>query len=142
MFFLYRIHFQIIGTLVEIAMPQNGIYSPGFIALSEAFKNNPHLKILNFNDNTMREKGAVALAEALPHLQKLETLNLGDCLLKTDGAKLIAKALATKHTNLQVISALIIRLNDILCSFRNIWPGDDKNLNQYNISVFFQFIRQ
>lgn len=93
---------QMIGTLVEVSMPQNGIYAPGITALSEAFKNNPHLKILNFNDNTVGKKGAAALARALPCLQNLETLNLGDCLLKTAGAVLIAQALSAKHSNLQV----------------------------------------
>lgn len=83
-------------------MPQNGIYASGITALSEAFRSNPHLKILNLNDNTVGKKGAAALAKALPSLQNLETLNLGDCLLKTNGAVLIAKALASKHSYLQV----------------------------------------
>lgn len=83
-------------------MPQNGIYHKGIKALSEAFKNNPHLKIINLNDNTVRAKGAAALASALPALQNLETLNLGDCLLKTDGALFIAKALTSKHLSLKV----------------------------------------
>lgn len=102
--------FKMIGTLVEVSMPQNGIYAPGITALSEAFKNNPHLKILNFNDNTVGKKGAAALARALPCLQNLETLNLGDCLLKTAGAVLIAQALSAKHSNLQ---NLILEHNEI-----------------------------
>lgn len=91
-----------IGTLVEVSTPQNGIYHKGVSALSDAFKNNPHLKIINLNDNTVREKGAAALASALPALQNLETLNLGDCLLKTKGVLLIAKALTGKHVALKV----------------------------------------
>ena len=84
-------------------MPQNGIYAPGISALSEAFRNNPHLKILNFNDNTVQMEGAAALAKALPSLRNLETLNLGDCLLKTKGAICIANALAYNHTKLEVL---------------------------------------
>lgn len=91
-----------IGTLVEVSMPQNGIYASGISALSEALRNNPHLKTLNLNDNTVQKEGAEALAKALPGLQNLETLNLGDCLLKTRGALCIASALSSNHQKLQV----------------------------------------
>nr|KAG5692184.1 hypothetical protein BaRGS_008730 [Batillaria attramentaria] len=52
-----------IGTLEELAMPQNGINPPGISAL------------------------------VLPQLQALEVINFGDCLLKTEGALALAKAL-------------------------------------------------
>lgn len=54
------------GSLEEIAMPQNGIYHVGITALSEAFKHNPALNHLNLNDNTIGAKGAEAIASALP----------------------------------------------------------------------------
>lgn len=87
----------------EVAMPQNGIYHVGITALSEAFIQNPNLRVLNLNDNTLTIKGALALAAALPNLQKLQEINLGDCLLKTKGAMSIAAALAEGHEELQVI---------------------------------------
>lgn len=62
--------FEKIGTLETVAMPQNGIYHPGISALSDAFKNNPNMKTLNLNDNTIGPKGAESIAEALPYMQK------------------------------------------------------------------------
>lgn len=54
---------QIIGTLEEIHMPQNGINHPGVTALAQAFAINPLLRVINLNDNTFTEKGAVAMAK-------------------------------------------------------------------------------
>lgn len=54
---------QIIGTLEEVHMPQNGINHPGITALAQAFAINSLLKVINLNDNTFTEKGAVAMAE-------------------------------------------------------------------------------
>ena len=62
--------FGLIGTLEEIEMPQNGIYHVGISALSEGFKKNPNMRVLNLNDNTIGPKGAAALAEALELMQK------------------------------------------------------------------------
>lgn len=62
--FFFHLHpFQIIGTLEEVHMPQNGINHPGITALAQAFAINPLLKVINLNDNTFTEKGAVAMAE-------------------------------------------------------------------------------
>lgn len=74
-------------------MPQNGIYHVGITALSEAFKENRGLKVLNLNDNTFGEKGAEAIGKVLVNLQELKQINFGDCLLKTKGALLIAKGI-------------------------------------------------
>ena len=98
--FLFHVE-QTLGTLREVVMPQNGIYHLGVKALSDAFKHNTDLEVLNLNDNTLTRKGAAALSEALPLLLKLRVLNLGDSLLKTKGSILIAEAL-TKHTQLEV----------------------------------------
>lgn len=54
---------QIIGTLEEVHMPQNGINHPGITALAQAFAINSLLRVINLNDNTFTEKGAVAMAE-------------------------------------------------------------------------------
>lgn len=101
--------FQTIGTLEEIAMPQNGIYHIGITALAQAFEHNPELKIINLNDNTVRSKGAASLAVALRKLKKLKRLNLGDCLLKTKGALHIASALE----ELNDITEVILDYNEI-----------------------------
>uniref|UniRef100_A0A2A4K2T7 Uncharacterized protein n=1 Tax=Heliothis virescens TaxID=7102 RepID=A0A2A4K2T7_HELVI len=84
--------FQNMGTLEELAMPQNGIYHVGISALSEAFKHNQQLARLNLNDNTVGAKGAQAIAAALPKLKNLKCINFGDCLLKSKGALALAKA--------------------------------------------------
>ncbi|CAH1123149.1 unnamed protein product [Ceutorhynchus assimilis] len=102
--------FKLIGTLEEVAMPQNGIYHRGITALSEAFRHNTNLQILNLNDNTIGSKGAFSLAKALPTLQKLKEINFGDCLLKTKGALLLANGLDPGHENLE---ELILGFNEI-----------------------------
>ncbi|KAI8431710.1 hypothetical protein MSG28_016179 [Choristoneura fumiferana] len=84
--------FEKMGSLEEVAMPQNGIYHVGITALSEAFKENPQLSCLNLNDNTIGPKGAAAVANALPRLKNLKAINFGDCLLKSTGARTLAKA--------------------------------------------------
>ena len=44
------------GSLVTISMPQNGIRHRGVHALAEAVACNPHLEVLNLNDNTFNKK--------------------------------------------------------------------------------------
>ncbi|KAF8778818.1 ran GTPase-activating protein 1-like [Argiope bruennichi] len=82
-----------LGTLESIAMPQNGIYSPGIKALADAFYANPKLKVINLEDNSLTEKGAQCIADCLPSLHHLQMLNLGDCLVRTGGALALANAL-------------------------------------------------
>lgn len=62
--------FEKVQSLEEIAMPQNGIYHPGILALSESFKVNHNMKILNLNDNTIGPQGADAIAMSLESMQK------------------------------------------------------------------------
>ncbi|KAF2879068.1 hypothetical protein ILUMI_27103 [Ignelater luminosus] len=102
--------FKTIGTLEEIAMPQNGIYHVGISALSDAFMHNTNLQILNLNDNTIGPHGAQAIAKALPILQNLKIINFGDCLLKTKGALSLADALSSSHTELE---ELVLGFNEI-----------------------------
>ncbi|XP_060808141.1 ran GTPase-activating protein 1 [Amyelois transitella] len=93
--------FQEMGTLEEVAMPQNGIYHVGISSLSDAFKKNPGLRSLNLNDNTIGGKGAQAIADALPRLKNLKSINFGDCLLKSKGAKALARAFKDNSVRLE-----------------------------------------
>uniref|UniRef100_A0A8B9KG88 Ran GTPase-activating protein 1 n=1 Tax=Astyanax mexicanus TaxID=7994 RepID=A0A8B9KG88_ASTMX len=85
--------FQLIGTLEEIHMPQNGINHPGVTALANAVQQNPQLRVLNLNDNTFTKKGAIAMAQALKNLRSVQVINFGDCLVRSEGAVAIAEAL-------------------------------------------------
>ncbi|ROT80000.1 hypothetical protein C7M84_001272 [Penaeus vannamei] len=98
---VYAKFFKAVGTLEEVAMPQNGIFHEGIAALADAFSTNNNLRVVNLNDNTFTPKGAQAMADKLPMMQNLEVINFGDCLIKTAGAKMIAKALTSGHKNLR-----------------------------------------
>ncbi|KAK7476958.1 hypothetical protein BaRGS_00031817 [Batillaria attramentaria] len=102
--------FKEIGTLEELAMPQNGINPPGISALVDAIAVNKNLRILNLNDNTFTEVGAREMSKVLPQLQALEVINFGDCLLKTEGALALAKALKLGQKKLK---ELILSGNEI-----------------------------
>ena len=54
---------QAIGTLEELAMPQNGINLPGIRALVDAIAVNTKLRVLNLNDNTFTEAGGHEMAK-------------------------------------------------------------------------------
>ncbi|XP_053496552.1 ran GTPase-activating protein 1b [Ictalurus furcatus] len=85
--------FQLIGSLEEIHMPQNGINHPGITALATAVQHNPSLRVINLNDNTFTKRGAVAMAQALRHLCNVQVINFGDCLVRSEGAIAITAAL-------------------------------------------------
>uniref|UniRef100_A0A4W5L5H3 Ran GTPase-activating protein 1 n=1 Tax=Hucho hucho TaxID=62062 RepID=A0A4W5L5H3_9TELE len=78
--------FQLMGSLEEVHMPQNGINHAGVTALATAMQHNPHLRILNLNDNTFTKRGALAMAQALRHLRTVQVINFGDCLVRSEGA--------------------------------------------------------
>uniref|UniRef100_A0A1A7YQJ9 Ran GTPase-activating protein 1 n=3 Tax=Iconisemion striatum TaxID=60296 RepID=A0A1A7YQJ9_9TELE len=86
--------FQIMGSLEEVHMPQNGINHPGVTALASAMQHNLGLRILNLNDNTFTERGAIAMAQALKHLRSIQVINFGDCLVRPEGAKAIAETVS------------------------------------------------
>lgn len=65
---LSYISLQKIGTLEELALPQNGITSKGVEALATCFQSNPNLRIINLNDNTATQLGSAAVAKVLIHL--------------------------------------------------------------------------
>ncbi|KAG8232040.1 hypothetical protein J437_LFUL014443 [Ladona fulva] len=96
--------FKEMKTLEELSMPMNGIYHQGLSELTSALSENPNLRVVDLNDNTVGgKKGAVHVAAMLPQLKKLQKLNLGDCLLKTSGALVLAQALAKgNNTALEV----------------------------------------
>lgn len=78
--------FQLMGSLEEVHMPQNGINYAGVMALASAMRQNPELRVLNFNDNTFTKKGTLAMAQALKHLRNIQVINFGDCLVRSEGA--------------------------------------------------------
>ncbi|KAM9473508.1 ran GTPase-activating protein 1-like isoform 1-T2 [Salvelinus alpinus] len=84
--------FQLMGSLEEVHVPQNGINHPGVTALATAMQHNPRLRVLNLNDNTFTKKGAIAMAQALKHLRSVQVINFGDCLVRSEGAIAIAEA--------------------------------------------------
>ncbi|XP_041473220.1 ran GTPase-activating protein 1-like [Lytechinus variegatus] len=96
--------FKTIGTLEEIAMPQNGINHEGITALAEAVEHSHNLKILNLNDNTFTAKGAIPMAKAVKNLKKLEVINFGDCLVRSEGADAIADSLREGVPNLKELN--------------------------------------
>ena len=51
-----------IKTLEEVSMPQNGICYEGIAALARAFWHNPHLRVIDLNDNTLTSRGAAAIS--------------------------------------------------------------------------------
>ncbi|KAM4524331.1 ran GTPase-activating protein 1b [Odontesthes bonariensis] len=85
--------FQLIGSLEEVHMPQNGINHVGVVALASAMRQNPELRILNFNDNTFTKRGTLAMAQALRHLRNVQVINFGDCLVRSEGAIALAAVL-------------------------------------------------
>ncbi|XP_064170213.1 ran GTPase-activating protein 1a isoform X1 [Anguilla rostrata] len=84
--------FQLMGSLEEIHMPQNGINHPGVTALATAVQHNLQLRVINLNDNTFTKKGAIAMAQSLRHLRNVQVINFGDCLVRSEGAAAIAEA--------------------------------------------------
>ncbi|XP_072299850.1 ran GTPase-activating protein 1-like [Eucyclogobius newberryi] len=86
--------FQLMGSLEEIHMPQNGINHPGVTALAKAVQHNPNLRILNLNDNTFTDKGGIAMAQALKHISNIQVINFGDCLVRPAGAIAIAETVS------------------------------------------------
>uniref|UniRef100_A0A671TZA8 Ran GTPase activating protein 1b n=1 Tax=Sparus aurata TaxID=8175 RepID=A0A671TZA8_SPAAU len=85
--------FQVIGSLEEVHMPQNGINYAGVMALASAMRHNPELRVLNFNDNTFTKRGTLAMAQALRHLRNVQVINFGDCLVRSEGAIALAAGL-------------------------------------------------
>ncbi|XP_056263587.1 ran GTPase-activating protein 1a isoform X2 [Pseudoliparis swirei] len=88
--------FQLMGSLEEVHMPQNGINHPGVTALAKAMQHNADLRILNLNDNTFTEKGAFAMAQALKHLRNIQELNLSFGEITEEAALAVAQAVKNK----------------------------------------------
>ncbi|XP_019856319.1 PREDICTED: ran GTPase-activating protein 1-like [Amphimedon queenslandica] len=102
--------FETLGSLVELSMPQNGIYCDGISALARALKKNPHLRVLNLSDNTFTEDGSALMADVIPSLQELEVINFGECLVRSKGAVAIAEAVKDGH---QMLRELWLSYNEL-----------------------------
>ncbi|EJD74672.1 leucine Rich Repeat family protein [Loa loa] len=97
--------FQVLGSLEEIVMYQDGIRAKGIEALSESFLYNPSLKIINLSDNTFTVNGARAMAKVVRDLMNLEVLNFGDCLCRDKGALAIISNISLPfHSRLKEIN--------------------------------------
>ncbi|XP_062605951.1 ran GTPase-activating protein 1-like [Saccostrea cucullata] len=96
--------FKALGSLEEVAMPQNGIYAEGITALADAFAENKNLRVMNLSDNTFTQKGGKNMAKILPKLQNLEVINFGDCLVRTEGAIALSNALKEGHQKLKELN--------------------------------------
>ncbi|KAM3863558.1 ran GTPase-activating protein 1-like [Diretmus argenteus] len=102
--------FQLMGSLEEVHMPQNGINHPGVTALATAMQHNAGLRVLNLNDNTFTKKGAIAMAQALKHLRNVQVINFGDCLVRSEGAIAIAE---TVSEGLPILKELNLSFGEI-----------------------------
>uniref|UniRef100_UPI0037E85CA3 ran GTPase-activating protein 1b n=1 Tax=Semicossyphus pulcher TaxID=241346 RepID=UPI0037E85CA3 len=102
--------FQLIGSLEEVHMPQNGINYAGVMALASAMRHNPELRVLNFNDNTFTKRGTLAMAQALRHLRNVQVINFGDCLVRSEGAIAIAAVL---REGLPILKELNVSFGEI-----------------------------
>ncbi|XP_058876224.1 ran GTPase-activating protein 1-like isoform X2 [Acipenser ruthenus] len=96
--------FQVMASLQEVHMPQNGINHAGVTALASAMKENSELRVLNLNDNTFTKRGAIAMATALKDLHNVEVINFGDCLVRSEGAVAMAEALKEGLPNLKELN--------------------------------------
>uniref|UniRef100_A0A3Q1BTG6 Ran-GTPase activating protein 1 C-terminal domain-containing protein n=1 Tax=Amphiprion ocellaris TaxID=80972 RepID=A0A3Q1BTG6_AMPOC len=102
--------FQLMGSLEEVHMPQNGINYAGVMALASAMRQNPELRVLNFNDNTFTKKGTLAMAQALRHLRNVQVINFGDCLVRSEGAIALAAVL---RDGLPILKELSLSFGEI-----------------------------
>uniref|UniRef100_A0A8C4HKR3 Ran GTPase-activating protein 1 n=1 Tax=Dicentrarchus labrax TaxID=13489 RepID=A0A8C4HKR3_DICLA len=102
--------FQLMGSLEEVHMPQNGINYAGVMALASAMRHNPELRVLNFNDNTFTKKGTLAMAQALRHLRNVQVINFGDCLVRSEGAIALA---AVVREGLPILKELNLSFGEI-----------------------------
>uniref|UniRef100_A0AAF5PP30 Leucine Rich Repeat family protein n=1 Tax=Wuchereria bancrofti TaxID=6293 RepID=A0AAF5PP30_WUCBA len=97
--------FQVLGSLEEITMYQDGIRAKGIEALSESFRYNRNLRIINLSDNTFTVNGACAMAKVVRDLMNLEVLNFGDCLCRDKGAlAIISNISLSSHSHLKEIN--------------------------------------
>ncbi|XP_051928236.1 ran GTPase-activating protein 1b [Hippocampus zosterae] len=102
--------FQLMGSLEEVHMPQNGINHAGVTALAAAMRHNADLRVLNFNDNTFTKRGMLAMAQALEHLRNIQVINFGDCLVRCEGAIALAAVL---REGLPVLKELNLSFGEI-----------------------------
>ncbi|XP_077595020.1 ran GTPase-activating protein 1b [Stigmatopora nigra] len=102
--------FQLMGSLEELHLPQNGINHSGVTALASAMRHNQDLRVLNLNDNTFAKRGTLAMAQALAHLRNVQVINFGDCLVRCEGAIALAAVL---REGLPVLKELNLSFGEI-----------------------------
>ena len=93
--------FTELKTLKKISLPQNGIKTAGFVALSTAFEANLELQWVEVNDNCLSDREAFeGVSRAVRGLQFLSVVNVGDCLLGDQGALALLGALHESNPHL------------------------------------------
>ncbi|XP_061666270.1 ran GTPase-activating protein 1b isoform X2 [Syngnathoides biaculeatus] len=102
--------FQLMGSLEEVHMPQNGINHAGVTALASALRHNKDLRVLDLNDNIFTKRGTLAMAQALGHLRNVQVINFGDCLVRCEGAIALAAVL---REGLPVLKELNLSFGEI-----------------------------
>ncbi|XP_077481251.1 ran GTPase-activating protein 1b [Stigmatopora argus] len=102
--------FQLMGSLEELHLPQNGINHSGVTALASAMRHNQDLRVLNLNDNTFAKRGTLAMAQALGHLRNVQVINFGDCLVRCEGTIALAAVL---REGLPVLKELNLSFGEI-----------------------------
>lgn len=125
--------FNLVKTMEEITIPQNGIYCKGMLALASSLLENPNLKVLDVQDNLLTPLGAEALSQVLPKLKNLKRLNIGDCLIKSRGALAIAEALNI-HECLEILDASYNEINGTSGLKLTESVCNKINLKEYNIN--------
>ncbi|VDK46484.1 unnamed protein product, partial [Cylicostephanus goldi] len=140
--------FAKIGTLEEIAVPQNGITAMGIGALASCFRSNPNLKVINLNDNTATQMGSEVIAKSLSALKNLEVLNLGDCLCRDQGCHAIVDALSPMvHKNLKMLDISGAELSgaaakQIIEKWRKFGSGAQLIISANNFGSMFPEIKK
>jgi len=101
------------STLLEVALPQNGIRGAGIVVLSAALERCDQLSVLDLQDNTFTAEGCAAFSKALSHWPSLRFLNLNDAYLTASGSALVFQALQSSPK--VALEHLLLQYNGI-CS--------------------------
>lgn len=86
--------FELIGTMVEVRVPQNGMHTAGIRALAKSLSKNRTLETIELSDNSVKSGGAEMVARVIRRCPKLRCLLLESTLLREQGGLLLAKAIA------------------------------------------------
>lgn len=85
------------GNLEEVRLYQNGIRMKGLETIVlQGLAKNPHLRIIDLQDNTATLRGARAVATALSQWPNLSELQLSETLLRPRGGRMVVESLAAR----------------------------------------------